>query len=500
MLDAEERGFVEPRLAHLLGPRGRPAGDRQDLFAAWRLFFERLADTSPTVLAFEDMHWADDEPARLRRVPARVVARLPALRDHARAARAAGAPARLGRRPAQLHVALPGAAPERARWRSCWTGSCPACPTRLRRSDPRARRRRPPVRGGDGAHAARPRPARRRTAPSTGRPGEIETLEVPETLHALIAARLDGLSPEERRLLQDGAVLGKTFTQARASGARGLPDGELEPLLASLVRKEVLGVQSDPRSPEHGQYGFLQDLVRHVAYETLSKRERKARHLAAAEHLEDAFADEDEVAEVARLALPRCRRGRARRRGRRRDPGEGAARCSRRAGERAASLGAPDEGAALLRAGGRAWPTSRSRRRSCSSRPAGLRSQANRLGRGPGAPRASDRAATRQAGDSTRACRRASAALADVDARRRPPRRRRPPASSRPSPGSTEGEPDAVARWRRSLSSAACIALAGHSEAAVAHARARTDARGAPAAARASSSRRLTSKGGRRSP
>ena len=43
--------------------------------------------------------------------------------------------------------------------------------------------------------------------------GEIETLEVPETLHALVAARLDGLSPEERRLVQDAAVLGKTFTR-----------------------------------------------------------------------------------------------------------------------------------------------------------------------------------------------------------------------------------------------------------------------------------------------
>src|SRR5207247_2259586 len=41
--------------------------------------------------------------------------------------------------------------------------------------------------------------------------GPIETLEVPETLHALIAARLDGLTREERQLLQDGAVLGKTF-------------------------------------------------------------------------------------------------------------------------------------------------------------------------------------------------------------------------------------------------------------------------------------------------
>ena len=70
-------------------------------------------------------------------------------------------------------------------------------------------------------------------------------------------------------------------------------------MLTSLVRKEVLGVQADPRSPEHGQYGFLQDLVRHVAYETLSKRERRAKHLPAAEYLSRAFAaDEDEVVEV----------------------------------------------------------------------------------------------------------------------------------------------------------------------------------------------------------
>jgi tetratricopeptide (TPR) repeat protein len=76
-------------------------------------------------------------------------------------------------------------------------------------------------------------------------------------------------------------------------------DVELEPLLTGLTRKEVLGMQADPRSPEHGQYGFLQDLVRHVAYETLSRKERRGRHLAAAEYLRSAFAaEEDEVVEV----------------------------------------------------------------------------------------------------------------------------------------------------------------------------------------------------------
>ena len=58
--------------------------------------------------------------------------------------------------------------------------------------------------------------------------GEIEALEVPETLHALIAARLDGLAPEERRLLQDGAVLGKTFSPGALAALSGIAAEELE--------------------------------------------------------------------------------------------------------------------------------------------------------------------------------------------------------------------------------------------------------------------------------
>src|SRR3989475_8541911 len=126
----------------------------------------------------------------------------------------------------------------------------------------------------------------------------METVGGPETLQALTAARLDGLSTEERRLLQDGAVFGKTFTRQALAAISGLDDVQLEPLLAGLVRKEVLSIQADPRSPEHGQYGFLQDLVRRVAYETLSKRERKTRHLAAATYLDQASASEQEGVEV----------------------------------------------------------------------------------------------------------------------------------------------------------------------------------------------------------
>src|SRR5205085_9870398 len=74
---------------------------------------------------------------------------------------------------------------------------------------------------------------------------------------------------------------------------------ELDRLLGALVRKEMLSIQADRRSPEHGQYSFLQDLVRRVAYETLSKRERKAKHLAAAEFLLSlSGAEEGEAIEV----------------------------------------------------------------------------------------------------------------------------------------------------------------------------------------------------------
>ena len=57
--DERERRLVEPRLAHLLRLEERPDADRADLFSGWRLFFERMAENSPVMLAFEDLQWAD---------------------------------------------------------------------------------------------------------------------------------------------------------------------------------------------------------------------------------------------------------------------------------------------------------------------------------------------------------------------------------------------------------------------------------------------------------
>ena len=67
---------------------------------------------------------------------------------------------------------------------------------------------------------------------------------------------------------------------------------DLEARLHALVRRELLTLDSDPRSPERGQYGFVQALVRDVAYGTLTKRDRKVVHLAAGEHFESLQDDE----------------------------------------------------------------------------------------------------------------------------------------------------------------------------------------------------------------
>ena len=122
--------------------------------------------------------------------------------------------------------------------------------------------------------------------------GDLTSLAVPETLTALIASRLDRLAPEDRALVSDAAVLGQSFTLAALSAVSGAAAAEIEPRVGGLVRRELLTLQSDPRSPERGQYAFVQALIREVAYNTLARADRKSRHLAAARFFESLGSDE----------------------------------------------------------------------------------------------------------------------------------------------------------------------------------------------------------------
>ena len=295
--DADERGWVEPRLAHLLGLEEGLAGDQENLFSAWRVLFERLAEQNPVVLVFEDVQWADTglldfldyllDWARSHSIFVLTLARPEVADKHPTWGAGKRAMTSLYLEPLSaqaMHELL--------------TGLVPGLPDELsERILDRAEG--VPLYAVETVRMLLDRGALVQDGNVFRPTGAIDTLAVPETLHALVAARLDGLAAEERRLVQDGAVLGKTFTKQGIAALTGLGEAELEPLLASLLRKEVLSIQADPQSPERGHYSFLQDIVKHVAYETLSKRERKAKHLAAAEFLgSTGSAAEDEIVEV----------------------------------------------------------------------------------------------------------------------------------------------------------------------------------------------------------
>ena len=341
IVDTEERRFVEPRLAQLLGLSAQEAREKQDLFAAWRLFFERLTEQYPTVLAFEDVQWADASLLDF------IEYLLEWSRNHPLYVITLARPELLERRPTwgaghRNFTSFYLEPLSQAAMEELLTGLVPGLPDALR-AQILERAEGVPLYAVETVRMLLDRGLLAENESAYRVTGEIESLEIPETLHALVAARLDALSAEERRLLQHAAVLGKTFTPGALATLMGSDRAALEGLFSALVRKEVLGQQSDPRSPEHGQYGFLQDIIRRVAYETLPKRERRALHLAAADHLSGAMAA-DEVAEVVashllnayRLDVDAADAVHLRQR---------AHEALVRAGERAASLGASTEAA-----------------------------------------------------------------------------------------------------------------------------------------------------------
>jgi predicted ATPase/class 3 adenylate cyclase len=295
--DPEERKWVEPRLAHLLGLEERVARDSEDLFAAWRVFFERIAEKHPVVMVFEDMQWADES----------LVDFIEYLtnwsRNHPIFVVTLGRPEFLERHPdwgagkrAFTSMYLEPLSAEAME--QLLDGVVPGLPSEVREKI-LDRAEGVPLYAVETVRMLMDRGLLEAEDNAYRVTGSIDTLEVPETLHALIAARLDGLTEWERRAIQDASVLGKTFSKDALAALTGLAIAEAEGLLESLVRKEVLAVQVDFRSPEQGQYGFLQDLVRRVAYETMSRKERKARHLAAAELLEQGWGkEEEEIVEV----------------------------------------------------------------------------------------------------------------------------------------------------------------------------------------------------------
>jgi class 3 adenylate cyclase/tetratricopeptide (TPR) repeat protein len=284
----EERRWIEPAFLALLGVESGVSSEQ--LFGAWRTFFERLAASAPVVMVFEDLHYADagllDFIDHLlewsRNVPIYVVT--------------LARPELLERRPdwgagKRNFTSLYLEPLSEVAMRELLAGLVPGLPaSAVRAIVDRA--------GGIPLYAVETvrmllADGRLALEDGTYRPvGDLTSLAVPETLTALIASRLDGLALEDRALIADAAVLGQSFTLAGLSAVSGIAGDDLEPRLRGLVRRELLALEADPRSPERGQYAFVQALIREVAYNTLAKRDRKVRHLAAARYFESLGSDE----------------------------------------------------------------------------------------------------------------------------------------------------------------------------------------------------------------
>ncbi len=271
--DETDRAWLLGRLAPLVGVPAEPVAQGES-FAAWRRFCESLAAERTTVLVFEDLHWAD--PALLaflehladwgEGVPLLLLCtarpelyeRHPTFGANARNAQRINLAPLTDAETAQLVSALL----ERA--------VLPADTQQalLERA------------GGN------PLYAEEFVRLLTDRDVGAEAMEVPESVQALIAARLDTLTAERKSLLQDAAVIGKVFW-AGALAAMGDRDPVgVEQVLHELARKELVRPARISSMDGEHEYGFWHVLVRDVCYQQIPRAARAARHQAAAAWLE----------------------------------------------------------------------------------------------------------------------------------------------------------------------------------------------------------------------
>jgi class 3 adenylate cyclase/tetratricopeptide (TPR) repeat protein len=297
--DAEERRWLEAMLAQLLAVSERETAPKEELFSAWRRFFELLAARAAVVVVFEDLQWADsglldfiDELlTRVADEPIYVVALArPEIGDRR--------PGWGSGRSGWTSIAL--APLSDADIRSMLLGMVPELPEDLVERI-RERSEGVPLYAVETVRMLIDRGVLRKTPEGIEPTGHTPAgdLDVPETLQALIGARLDELPPDQRSVLQHASILGKTFSPSALAAVTRSPEALLIPVLDALRERELLTMVEDPASPDVGQLAFLQSIVQRVVYDTVSRRDRKTRHLAVARHLEEAWAgDADDIAEV----------------------------------------------------------------------------------------------------------------------------------------------------------------------------------------------------------
>jgi class 3 adenylate cyclase/tetratricopeptide (TPR) repeat protein len=265
----EDADWVLSHLRPLVG-QGASGGSQEEAFAAWRRFFEALAEQRPLVLVFEDIQWADDGLLDfvehlvdwVHDVPMLILctARLELLERR---------PAWGGGKINAATVALSPLTDEDTA-KLIWALGAETPQNLLERC------------GGNPLYAEQ-------YVRMLAERGSSEAL--PETVQGIIAARLDSLATKEKALLQNAAVVGKVFWL----GALGATEQQLHP----LQQKEFVGRARRSSVDGETEYAFKHLLVRDVAYGQVPRADRAGKHLRVAEWIESLGRAEDHAEMLA---------------------------------------------------------------------------------------------------------------------------------------------------------------------------------------------------------
>jgi class 3 adenylate cyclase/tetratricopeptide (TPR) repeat protein len=283
----QDAPWLRARLAPLVGLPGE-AGEREEVFTAWQRFFDEIADRTPLVLVFEDLHWADPALFAFLEYLVEWSADAPLLvLCTARAELLDTQPGWAGGATNATRLALrPLDEGEMGRLAETLLGELV------------------PASGAIAALVARcggnPLYAEEYARIVADRiPGAESDLAIPATVRALIGARIDGLPVAGRALLHDAAVVGKVFW-AGALAAIGEHDpARVRTDLHELTRKELLHRSRTTTVPGDEEYSFWHDLVHEVAYTQIPRARRAEAHRRTAEWIEDMAGDRiDDRAEL----------------------------------------------------------------------------------------------------------------------------------------------------------------------------------------------------------
>jgi predicted ATPase/class 3 adenylate cyclase len=322
-------------------------GDRGEVFAAWRQFFEALAEARPLVLVFEDLHWADDGLLDFVDYLAEWAGEVPLLVvGTARPELLARRPEWGGGKPNALSLSLaPLSDGDMARLIGSLLGRPAVQAEQQAALLARA--------GGNPLYAEQY--VQMTAERGAGQHGSGE-LPVPESVQGIIGARLDLLAPREKRLLQDAAVVGKVFWAGAVAALGGMPGpGELEECLHDLERKQFIRRERAWSLAGETQYAFAHVLLRDVAYGQIPRAARAGKHARAAGWIESLGRPDDHAEMLAHHYLRALELARAASQ----DTAALAPQARtamQRAGDRALTLGTYVTAAGFYRAALALWP------------------------------------------------------------------------------------------------------------------------------------------------